>query len=110
MRWLYVAMLAAGASTAQTQSRTAEEWIEQGKAELARYHHQDAEAAFRQAIALNPDSSQAHLLLARALIGQLPPNLILLPDSEGILPKAEQAANRAVELAPSNPTAPALPV
>jgi hypothetical protein len=100
-----MAVLAAVAATAQTQSRTAEEWIEQGKTELARYSHRDAEAAFRQAIALNPDSAQANVLLARALIGQLPLNLMLFPDSEGILPKAEQAANRAVELAPSNPEA-----
>jgi tetratricopeptide (TPR) repeat protein len=112
VRSLYVLMLLActlfcgmclpACGQTQTDLHSAADWIERGKAELGRYFFSDAESAFRKAILLEPDSAEAHLLLARALLGNLPPNLMLFPDSEGLLPKAEQAANRAVELAPDS--------
>jgi tetratricopeptide (TPR) repeat protein len=87
---------------AQTDSGKAAEWIERGNADLDRYFFTNAEADFRKAIALQPDSGPAHLLLARALLGELPANLKMFGDIQGILPKAEQAANTAVELSPAN--------
>jgi Tfp pilus assembly protein PilF len=50
---------------AQTDSGKAAEWIERGNADLDRYFFTNAEADFRKAIALQPDSGPAHLLLAR---------------------------------------------
>lgn len=84
MRWPYLAMilgsLAVGVGTcpeahcqAQTDARAAAEWIERGKADLDRCLFTNAESAFRKAISLAPDSAPAHLLLARALLGELPP-------------------------------------
>jgi tetratricopeptide (TPR) repeat protein len=86
----------------RTEPHTAAEWMERGKVELKRAYYRDAESAFRKAIALTPDSASAHVLLARALIGELLPNLGMFPDTDGILPKAEQAVNRALELSPEN--------
>jgi tetratricopeptide (TPR) repeat protein len=83
----------------------AAEWMAAGQADLDRFFFVDAEAAFRRAIALDADSAKAHILLARALIGQLSPNLMLFPDTGGLLPKAEKEADRAVELSPEDANA-----
>src|ERR1035438_2438279 len=80
-------------------------WLSRGKAELDRSAFHDGESSLRRAIALDPHSGLGHLLLARALLGQLPLNLRLFPDSEGVLPKAEVEAKLAVELLPKDPKA-----
>jgi len=113
VRWSYLAMIIGNFVTglgvcpeakcqAQAGSGNAAEWIRRGKADLDRSFFTEAESAFRKAITLQPNSGPAHLLLARALLGELPPNLTMFPDSQGVLPKAEQAANTAVELSPGN--------
>src|SRR4051794_40912546 len=97
-------LTARGTARAQSPGDThqAADWIERGKVDLKRYFFIEAESSFRKAIALKEDSATVHLLLTRALIGQLPLNLTLVPDSQGILPKAEQSINRALELSPEN--------
>jgi tetratricopeptide (TPR) repeat protein len=94
-------------ANAQTANETpsAATWIERGKIELARGSSTEAETDFRQAIALEPDNAQASVLLARALLAELPPNPGLSADSQNLLPKAEQAVQRALALSPGDPDA-----
>ena len=77
-------------------------WMERGKAELKRAFFADAETDFRNAIALEPDNAKAYTLLARALIGQLFPNVSMFPDTQGLLPKAEEAITHALALSPED--------
>jgi len=86
----------------QTAPSSAAAFIQQGKADMERGLYAQAEFEFRKATLLEPESPQAYLLLARALLGELPPNLKVLPDVQGVLPKAEEAINRAVALSPEN--------
>ncbi len=79
--------------------------MERGRVDLNRSDFKDADLAFRNAIAVDPSSAAGYIFLTRALIGELPPNLRLFPDSEGLLPKAEQSAKKAVALAPTNAAA-----
>lgn len=90
----------AGQTPAQTRESVT--WIERGKANLDRSLYKNAETAFSNSIALDPSSAQAHWLLARALLGQLALNLRLFPDTEGLLPRAEAEANKALELSPAD--------
>ena len=77
-------------------------WTARGQRDLDRFYFSAAEQSLSKAVRLDPKSATAHRLLARALLGQLPPNLHLFPDSQGLLPKADAEATKATELDPSD--------
>ncbi len=47
-------------------------------------------------------SASAYVGLTRALLGELPPNLHIAADVRSILPQAEAAARKAIDLSPQN--------
>ena len=96
--WLGSQLLLASICAAQVKTSTA--FIEDGKRKLDNGQFVAAADALREAAELDPHSAVAYELLARALAGQASYNLRLLPDVNGVLPKAEAAAKKAVELAP----------
>ena len=77
-------------------------WIAQGQRDLDRFDFRNAQQSLHRALSLDPKSATAHQLLARALVGQVPPNLHLFADSEGLLAKAEIESKKAVELSPTD--------
>jgi tetratricopeptide (TPR) repeat protein len=84
------------------QTPTAADWMERGRSDLKRFFFTGAEPDFRQAIEMDNASASAYVGLARALLGELPPNLHIAADVRGNLPKAEAAARKAIYLAPRN--------
>lgn len=78
------------------------QWIERGKAEMKRGYSSAAERDFRKAIELEPENAKAFVLLTRALLGELPLNLRMFPDTQGVLPKAEEAVGRALAISPGD--------
>ena len=106
MRWLVLASLALTIAPAQTpQEQEAARWMERGQAALAAYRYKEAADAFQHAIGIRELDAVAHAYLARALLGEAPFNPRLMPDSEGILARAEAEAKKAVELSPASPDA-----
>ena len=79
--------------------------IESGKRELDNGQFTAAADSFREAAEIDPSSEVPYELLARALVGQVPYNLRLLPDVNGALPEAKTAAKKAVDLAPFDASA-----
>jgi tetratricopeptide (TPR) repeat protein len=102
-----LALVAALVAAGQTSSgkRESDVWTERGRVALAEYRYHDAAEAFQKVIAISPDLAAAHAQLARALLGEAPPNPLLFPDTNGFLPKAEAEARKAVDLSPADPEA-----
>ena len=102
-----VALIAALGAAGQTTSgsRESDAWTERGRVALAEYRYHDSTAAFQKVIASSPDLAAAHALLARSLLGEAPLNPLLIPDTNGFLPKAEAEARRALDLSPDDPEA-----
>ena len=92
-------------SVCAAQVRTSAAFIEEGKRELENGRFTAAADSFRKAAELDSNSPIAYILLTRALVGQVQYNLRLLPDVSRVLPEAERAAKKAVDLAPTDPSA-----
>jgi tetratricopeptide (TPR) repeat protein len=98
---VFLPLLAASVLFAQT---TAQDWINRGVEALRRAQYPQAEAAFQNAVDLDPSSASAHMYLATACMQQFIPGATS-PENLADASKAEAEFRTVLDLSPDNSVA-----